>query len=1512
MHLDHAGGASTLAADLLARARRGELGRNELTALMRHAVGRGAESADRGLAIAVLYEHLLARQGSASADSQPVPGSGLLRLQVATGAAVGGGSLAMLFDGSAPVVFGAAVLALLAAAAVRSVVLLARARGPPALLRAILAVGGMAKIARRAPAEVVRDLQRFVDEGDRAALITVMTAGLAREPGDTVLARFSERHGLGWSAATRGELLRILPTRKRVVRAVAMGTAGSALLAGGFAVFGGFATATAVAGALGAVAISATVLRLVPDTLRVRGPTASRVVAATAGLSIALLGGIPLLSGVGVAPLVAAGAAVGAGYFAVRRATSPVPTERTGGPGRLARAAVRTAVIAALAAPMVAGAADGALGTLTVTGGGAHISVMAGDRAELPRTLLVQRHDVLSGPVAVALTTQFSDTPAELAALFGVSRSVFAADNPALVARGWDAVLPVHEQITVRVRGFDGVVTVGKRDNLDYYARLFNRPDYGSIVALNPGRFRDPDRIYPGERIRVLPAVPAPRPEQPQPGQPGQSQPGQPGQSQPESQPGQSQPPVTQPGPGLPWTALGVGGLIVLGAVGAFFGVRALLARGRALRGALRGFPAVFTGWGTPMPAGAVRTGLRVGSTAGAATGLGLILLGGGVVATVTGLVVTAASILAAVRSVWSPIRIRAPTWGEVVAVAVSAAGLQFWPTQTGLIAYAVWGAVDLVLALKWATGRWAKALAGVNVLNWAVFVAVDLTAARTSDGLASPVGGVSFLADLGFLVVAVALARAVWAGRADPSAGPEVRWILRLFYPLLTLAVAGLGVLQYGAGGWAAVLPVAPVVVGFGYLTWRHWFTAPGRPVGPAKRALGATVAAALGLLGHGLGNLAVADRPTAAVTAGVFAMAGAWMRRGWIGRMLIKLVRGGRGSRTLGAAPPAPRSGTGGANTPSSGGPGSPAAPSSGTGSPAAPSSSTGASSAALRPATLGQLRAAIQQQRDRVVGIPRFRWTADEFVRARLLVRLEEFADELAAHQPGSSEYAALLTEAHTGLARLDQLTNPTPPTGGTGNGGAVAIGGLSERQRLLLVRVLPLLAAYLRALEELTGRMPRGPPGAPSVLVLDLGLDRVGSVLRAAGLTGAEIVEVVEVVDALRRLVMFGWRDGTVVAVPEAAGGVAIITRAMLEELLEHEAAGRLSPGELDGLWIELLGHELEFHLGDLPEHTGDRHDAHAARFAEALRAARARWWVDEPELSLGERRQWAEQLFTMRLRMIVDGERALVVHNWVQDTEALLVGEGLHPHWPSPPAVVFHRRASAHGAARPGGATAHWDGATLHVVAAGPVEAMVALVEGLFAGWAEFGPEQARVAAVVAGAVAVSGRARSYIPSRARDHQPLRRRLADVFADWSAWRELALAFADEVRAADVVTVAGAQAGPRPAGTVRPAGRPAAGTVGSARRAGRPPPRRAAQPEATQCRQPADRLGHPPAELGAGGLSRRAGAGPAARHHPSPAGQRRGGRAGSIPAAGQRRAHPGRRGLAHSLRPAGATR
>ncbi|GAA1325786.1 hypothetical protein [Pseudonocardia xinjiangensis] len=185
------------------------------------------------------------------------------------------------------------------------------------------------RLVSRAPAEVAGDLRRFVAAGDRAALVTLMSAGLAGDLGDRVLARFAERHGLPWNRATRAGVLAVLPTtmnaawratspprnaawpdtvrRDRIVVTWGAGTTALTLLGGGLAVLGGSGSAALVAAGFGITAISAALRRLAPDTLRIRGPPARARMLAAAGVAASSTAVLTGISAAAREPLIAAG-----------------------------------------------------------------------------------------------------------------------------------------------------------------------------------------------------------------------------------------------------------------------------------------------------------------------------------------------------------------------------------------------------------------------------------------------------------------------------------------------------------------------------------------------------------------------------------------------------------------------------------------------------------------------------------------------------------------------------------------------------------------------------------------------------------------------------------------------------------------------------------------------------------------------------------------------------------------------------------------------------------------------------------------------------------------------------------------------------------------------------------------------------------------------------------------------------------------------------------------------------
>ncbi|GAA1228649.1 trypsin-like peptidase domain-containing protein [Pseudonocardia alaniniphila] len=204
------------------------------------------------------------------------------------------------------------------------------------------------------------------------------------------------------------------------------------------------------------------------------------------------------------------------------------------------------------------------------------------------------------------------------------------------------------------------------------------------------------------------------------------------------------------------------------------------------------------------------------------------------------------------------------------------------------------------------------------------------------------------------------------------------------------------------------------------------------------------------------------------------------------------------------------------------------------------------------------------------------------------------------DVSAGLSNPAQAARQLTAAATALGGRDDKTAVVVPLNGqrpvpAPDGGPVAIGGLSESERLDLLRLLPTVAGHLRPLERVVAGMPRGPPGSPAVMVLDV------DAVRASVLAGSAGV--------LDRLVAFGWRDP---AVAVAAAGVVVMTAGMAAEVAGHLAAGRLQPE-----WFErLIDHEMRHHLSGRI-HGGHDEDAAAvvaglldARRAEA--GARALW------------------------------------------------------------------------------------------------------------------------------------------------------------------------------------------------------------------------------------------------------------------------------------------------------------
>jgi hypothetical protein len=126
-----------------------------------------------------------------------------------------------------------------------------------------------------------------------------------------------------------------------------------------------------------------------------------------------------------------------------------------------------------------------------------------------------------------------------------------------------------------------------------------------------------------------------------------------------------------------------------------------------------------------------------------------------------------------------------------------------------------------------------------------------------------------------------------------------------------------------------------------------------------------------------------------------------------------------------------------------------------------------------------------------------------------------------------------------------------------------GGAVAEHPLSDLERDRMIWALRGSREAMTPLEELTPAMPRAPPGA-EVLVRDDEFPVPG-------------------------VIAFGW----------AERGAVVITRATAEQIAARYV---LDPDAVQDWWDRLLSHEVEFHLGEHPEHTGPRHDADAAPIA----------------------------------------------------------------------------------------------------------------------------------------------------------------------------------------------------------------------------------------------------------------------------------------------------------------------
>jgi hypothetical protein len=157
-------------------------------------------------------------------------------------------------------------------------------------------------------------------------------------------------------------------------------------------------------------------------------------------------------------------------------------------------------------------------------------------------------------------------------------------------------------------------------------------------------------------------------------------------------------------------------------------------------------------------------------------------------------------------------------------------------------------------------------------------------------------------------------------------------------------------------------------------------------------------------------------------------------------------------------------------------------------------------------------------------------------------------------------------------------------------GTPAGGPLAVGDLTVRVVRRVLRALPRLASRMRVVSrwELPS-LPRGPPGAPLLMVLEADAATV-RMLRRAG-----------VVDPARRLIAFGW-----VHPEHAPYGVIVMLRHVLEELHGLVESGRLDPG-----WFEdLIAYETRFRIEGHTHSEGGRSCAVVARdLIERLERAR---------------------------------------------------------------------------------------------------------------------------------------------------------------------------------------------------------------------------------------------------------------------------------------------------------------
>ncbi|OLT00934.1 hypothetical protein BJF90_06300 [Pseudonocardia sp. CNS-004] len=187
----------------------------------------------------------------------------------------------------------------------------------------------------------------------------------------------------------------------------------------------------------------------------------------------------------------------------------------------------------------------------------------------------------------------------------------------------------------------------------------------------------------------------------------------------------------------------------------------------------------------------------------------------------------------------------------------------------------------------------------------------------------------------------------------------------------------------------------------------------------------------------------------------------------------------------------------------------------------------------------------------------------------------------AGEAAAQDMASRSVVAPLAATRGGRK---VAASPNPPSGGSvvagsgvsgGNGGLVALQPGDATRQFMLADAQELYDASVPLDRMRYPHLPRGPPGV-EVRVVPANARSVGT----------------------EGVVAFGWRHTTL-----APAGVVLVFADMLAEIDGHIADGRLRRG----WWTRLLRHELDFHI-DRDEHTGHRHDRHAAgTVGELLRA-----------------------------------------------------------------------------------------------------------------------------------------------------------------------------------------------------------------------------------------------------------------------------------------------------------------